>query len=253
MANSFRAHSSGAHSADWIAQAGRAARSDGQTYCETRHEETSARGFNAAGSSWIDALQNKGAAPSSGFQDASPFAAPADPPRPVPPEPGPPDPPEASLAASLEEDAYMRGFADGHAQAKSRGDEALANERARYSELRLAMRTLDAAALGALNEDLTATVLALCSGVLGDYAADQNALRARCCAAAKRLGAGPRDLTLHLRPGTLERFDQAEFPGWTFAEDETLTPGALRLTSADGCVRDGPEDWMRAFAEALRG
>jgi len=145
----------------------------------------------------------------------------------------------------------MRGYAEGHAEAKRAGDTALADEAAHVRELRMAFRALDVAGMDALEQDLNATVLALCEGVLGEYAANAEVLTTRCRSAAKRLGAGPREVTLHLHPSTREQINAEAFPGWSFEDDPTLSPGALRLTGADGAVRDGPEDWMRALSEAL--
>ncbi|MEE4287955.1 MAG: hypothetical protein V2J14_01180, partial [Erythrobacter sp.] len=168
-------------------------------------------------------------------------------PPPPPPEPGP----------SAAERAHARGLAEGRAEAASAAEAELAAERARFASLRLAFRRLDAAATEALAQDLQATVLALCEGVLGEYGHDTEALLARCQRAAQRLGAGPAStggepaLTLHLHPDTRRRLDPAALPGWALADDPALDPGGLRLTGERGAVRDTPADWMRAITEAL--
>lgn len=147
----------------------------------------------------------------------------------------------------------MRGYAEGHAEAMRAGQDALAQEQARYRELRLAFRALDAAAMDALAQDLNATVLSLCEQVVGEYALDSEALARRCEAAAQRLGAGPNHLTLYLHPETRARLNADLLPGWTIEDDAALAPGALRLISQDGAMREGPDDWHRAFAEGLGG
>lgn len=225
---------------DWVAELGAVSQPGG-----------SSSALNAS-PSWFAALGLGEPHASGGFREISPFAALAGDPEPETvsaprPEPETPTAPRVSP----EEEAYMRGYAEGHADATRKGDVALAEERARYRDLRLAFRALDAAALGALATDLNATVRALCDQVLGEYAIDGEALAARCHTAAKRLGAGPSDVTVHLHPATRKRIDADAFLGWTFEEDTTLAQGALRLTSADGSVREGPEDWMRAVSEAL--
>lgn len=226
MANLSEPRASEACVPDWIAQAGRAAQ-----------QSAAAR---SATPGWMAALGPVAIGDPGGFRDEWPFRAPD--------EAREPDPGEA---ATLEEDAYGRGYADGHEEARRAGEAALEAERARYRELRLAFRALDGAALDALAQELSATVLALCEETLGEYACDADALAQRCCVAAQRLGAGAETVVLHLHPETLDRVDAQAFAGWTIEPDSGLAPGALRLTSADGAVRDGPDDWRRAIADAL--
>ena len=219
---------------DWITAVGQATAGGGIASAHASHP------------AWITARGLAEPDTPGGFREALPFGTSA---VRTDPEPETADAPRDEVTPL--EDAYMRGYAEGHAEAKRGADTALADEQARYGELRLAFRTLDAAAISALTQDLNATVLALCEQVLGDFALDREALLTRCEAAAKRLGAGPKGYTVHLHPQTRERIAEGALPGWRFEDDDGLKPGALRLTGADGSVRDGPEDWMRAFTEAL--
>ncbi|MGB3471833.1 MAG: FliH/SctL family protein [Erythrobacter sp.] len=214
-----------ANSSDWMAQAGKAP---------------------AAKPGWIAALalDTRG---DGGFRAGSPFGAQA-------------SLPVGDLAQNAPdtrdnalEMARSDGFAQGYAEADRLAKAALAENQEQFRRLRLGFQQMDASAREALASDLEATVHALCAQVLGDYALDQAALVTRCAAAAEKLGAGPADLTLHLNPETRASLDDAALASWTVVEDATLAPGALRLTSADGAVRDGPEDWARAIAEALEG
>ena len=216
------------HAPDWIMAAGRLENPSG-----TR-----------AMPDWIAELGPGAAQSPGGFREASPFSGASI-------EPATDKDTLATETVTAQEEAFMRGFAEGHAKAKSEADSSLIAEQARYRELRLSFRALDTAATDALAQDLNATVLALCEQVLGEYALDTKALAQRCAAAAKRLGAGPRDLTLHLNPDTRARIDADAFEGWSIQDDPTLAEGALRLSGADGSVREGPEDWMRTFSEAL--
>lgn len=230
------ASSSEVHAQQWMAQAGIPA--DAGVACATPP-------------TWIEALGLASNTAHPDFREGSPF----DPKHSQPtPEPAPAPEPETiqSAGVSPEEEAYLRGYAEGHAEAKRVADAALAQERARFRDLRMAFRALDAAGIDALAQDLNATVLALCENVLGEYALDAEALQARCEVAAKRIGPGPRGLTLHLHPDTLARLEEETLPGWTLEVDPTLGVGALRLTNGEGAVRDGPEEWMRAIAEALQ-
>ncbi len=216
-----------ANSSDWIAQVGNGSGVGGDT----------------ARSGWIAAVTLSDGQ-SRGFRDISPFSL-----------PGAPMPAAASgeMKQDAEAQAYRRGFSDGAAQSTQSAQAALTESREQYRRLRLSFQTLDTGARDALAGDLNATVLALCGQVLGDYALDRDALLARCHAAAARLGGGPGGLTLTLHPETRGLIDDTALAGWTLAEDATLAPGALRLTGPDGSVREGPEDWSRAIAEALGG
>lgn len=225
------ANSSSAGHPDWIAQASAGAQAG-----------ISAR---VAAPGWMAALGLGEIGRAGRFCDGSPF----DPGDKEAERPG--LDPAPAQAEEAEDDGYMRGFAEGHEEARRAGELALAAEQARLRALRMAFRQLDAAALDALARDLSATVLALCEAVLHDYAIDAQALDQRCRAAAQRLGAGPREVTLHLEPETLARIDRAAFAGWSFEPDPSMAPGALRLTSGGRAVRDGPDDWRRAIAEAL--
>lgn len=213
-----------ASSSDWIVQAGKASADEARKTTP----------------GWITALGLGEADQPLGFCEASPFEPPH-----CEPEP------DGDESVSSDEEAFMRGFAEGHAEAARERAEAMAAEQSRLRDLRLNFRALDEAAMDALAQDLSATVQALCEQVLGEYAADAKALAQRCHAAARRLGSGPRDLTLTLHPETIERIDAENFPGWTLETDPALALGELRLSGPQGSVRDGPQDWRRAFAEAL--
>jgi len=247
------------NSSDWIVEAG------------------SVRSAPVPQEGWLAALTLEDAQADGGFRDISPFAPLQPSPQPAPSSEGaasegraplnssakakrdmtledeadlPPQPP-VDIPPDPQELAYERGFAEGQALAKQAGEEALAIEQGRYRELRLAFRALDQAAMEALAQDLNATVLALCNQVLDDYALDNQALIARCHKAAKRLGAGPSELTLHLNPETRAQLSPDALGDWAVADDASLAPGSLKMTSGDSCAREGPDDWARAIAEAL--
>ncbi len=215
-----------ANSSDWIAQIG-------------------GKADAGANNGWIAAL-TLGAAQSGGFRDISPFTPPGSQPSAVPPGEG--DEHEDRQAQD-----YHRGFADGQAQTSHAAEDALTESRERFKQLRLGFQTLDTCARDALADDLNTTVLTLCMQVLDDYALDRDALIARCHAAAARLGNGPAELTLTLHPETRALLNDSALADWTITEDPTLLPGALRLTGPDGSVREGPDDWSRAIAQALGG
>lgn len=231
-----------ASSSDWIAQVGEAPLKP------------------SASSGWIAAMARGGV---DGFCDASPFARPASPRNAATSnaeENGAEEKPllKPDLAPNDEEEdaekkAYSRGYNDGFEEAKRVSEAVLAAEQARVRDLRLAFRALDAAAVDALAQDLSATVQALCSPVLREFSLDAAALQERCLEAAKRLGAAPSALTLHLHPESRALLDEKAFQGWTLLDDPALEKGALRLCGEDTAIRDGPADWTRAIAEAIAG
>ena len=218
----------------------------------------------ATSSDWIGALAEPAAdadAPGwlvlleggrTAFQDASPFGVaepdtPAliDAPAPVldAPDPGP-DPQAAALAQ-----AHADGFAEGRAAAEAQSAALGARQRA----LRLTFRALDEAALGVLADDLAATVMALCEGVLGQAAIDRDGLLARCHAAGRRIGGAADTLTLHLHPEDMALLGEASLAGWRVTPDPALERASVVIEGADGSVSDGPAEWRRAIAAAVRG
>jgi flagellar assembly protein FliH len=198
---------------------------------------------------WLAQLDDHG-----GFHEALPFAAPelvgVHVAEPVPehvPEPVPES--EADPFAEALAKAFAEGEAAGRAAAAAEADIAAARQRA----LRLAFRRFDEAALAALSDDLAATVIALCEGVLAECAADRTGLLVRCQAAAARIGSAPDALMLYLNPDDLASVPPDALAGWQVAGDPGLEPGAIRIEASDGMVGDGPAEWRRAIAAAVRG
>ncbi|MEQ5788028.1 hypothetical protein J3454_09005 [Erythrobacter sp. NFXS35] len=180
------------------------------------------------------------------FREALPFGTPsAEPELAVELEPAPdPDPAPDALAL-----AYAEGEAAGRAAALAEAQRDAARQRA----LRLAFRALDEAALEVLADDLAETVIALCDGVLADHATDREALLARCRTAAARIGGAADALRLHLHPDDIDHLGPDPLADWTVIADSALERGALLLEGPDGAVREGPADWRRAIAAAVRG
>lgn len=208
----------------------------------------------ANSSEWLGALAEPAAVSAPGwlallrepsdFSEALPFAAPAA----AVPEPVPDPEPEA-----VAEDALAQAYAEGEAAGRAAALAEAASEAARQRALRLSFRALDEAAQEVLAADLAETVMALCEGVIGAYAADRAALLARCEAAAARIGGAASALQLHLNPDDIAACGPEALAGWSVIADPTVERGALLIEGADGAVRDGPADWRRAIAAAVRG
>lgn len=186
-----------------------------------------------------------------GFRAALPFgggaAEPAPEPAPEPepePEPEAPDPHAEALAR-----AYADGIAAGRAAAEAEGEALGRHQRA----LRLNFHALDEAAMAVLADDLAATVLTLCQGVLGEAALDPAGLRGRCEAAARRIGGAADALVLHLHPDDIAILGEGALAALRLAPDPGLERGSLRLAGPDGTVTDGPAEWRRAIVAAVRG
>jgi flagellar assembly protein FliH len=186
-----------------------------------------------------------GAGEGTGFREAALFAAPEDPSPPPPPEPEEeePDPHAEALAR-----AYADGLAAGRAAAEAEGTARAARQRA----LRLNFRALDEAAMEVLADDLAATVLHLCEGVLGEAARDPAALRERCIIAARRIGGAAESLVLHLHPDDIALLGEEALAAMQLAPDPALEPGSVVIEGAEGTISDGPAEWRRAIAAALR-
>lgn len=179
------------------------------------------------------------------FREALPFGEPepAPAPEPVPDAPAP-DPRAEAVRA-----AFARGKVAGRAEAAAEAEDRAARHRA----LRLTFHALDEAALGVLAEDLAATVMTLTQAVLGEAAVDREGLLARCTEAARRIGGAAESLALHLNPDDIAMIGPEGLAGWNIVPDPALARGALRIESPEGAVSEGPEEWRRAIAAAVRG
>jgi flagellar assembly protein FliH len=179
------------------------------------------------------------------FRETLPFGSPA----PLAPLPPSPDPEPAAAA----EDALALAYADGEAAGRAAALAEAARDAARQRSLRLAFRNLDESARDVLASDLADTVIALCDEVLEARATDRDALLARCAAAATRIGGAAAALRLHLHPSDIEAIGAEALADWSVIADSAIEPGGVLLEGPDGAVRDGPADWRRAIAAAVRG
>lgn len=219
---------------------------------------------DGAAPAWLALMPADGADDGSRFCAALPFGDPAAAPPPATgPAPAPPPPP-ADAAPDPVAQACARAYEQGEAAGKAAAEAEAAAHAAHQRALRLTMRALDEAALGVLADDLAATVQALCEGVLGEAAINRDGLIARCHVAARRIGGAVQALRLHLHPDDIALLgddglagleDQAGpdgQAGWRIVADAALERGSVLIEGPDGCVADGPAEWRRAIAAALR-
>lgn len=186
---------------------------------------------------WFDGLGEAG-----GFVEGLPFARRASPVETA-------QDTSTDEAQSAIEIARQEGEIAGRAAAEAEWRES---EEARRA-LRLSFRALDQAAIDALSGEIAETVIALCNEVIGECTIDREGLEKRAREAARLLGTAPEQMRLHLHPGDIELLGGQDAQGWQIVPDPDLPRGALRLEGADGEVHDGPDQWRRAIAEAVRG
>lgn len=203
----------------------------------------------ANSSDWIAAMERDGDAAPQGwlaqlpvpgvFVEGAPYIA-----RPVAPVE-----PEISPAPDPIAEAFARGEEAGREAAAIENDAHGEHRRA----LRLSLRSLDQAGLDSLANELAETVNALCAQAVEDFAADPQRLLVRCTEAAGRLGNVSGECALHLHPEDIAHLEPASLEGWRVVADDTIARGGLRLEGSDGSVSDGPVEWRRAIAAAIRG
>lgn len=146
-------------------------------------------------------------------------------------------------------EAFARGEAAGLAKAKEAHDAAAEHQRS----LRLTFRTFDQAAMDSLASELADTVIGLCGQAFSDFVPTAENLHTRCEAAAKRLGGAVEDCALHLNPQDIEMLDAKMLDQWRVVGDDAVQRGGLHFEGSNGSISDGPSDWHRAIASALRG
>lgn len=159
--------------------------------------------------------------------------------------------PEEAPEEDPETRAFAAGYAQGAADAEAAFAEALAQQDAARARIELAFGRLDADLTRELEARLRETVLALCAPLLGDYAADAEALAARVRTAAAMLARAADERVIRLHPEDLALLGHHLPEDWHFEPDPALERGALRIEGTAGGVEDGPGTWARALSEAL--
>lgn len=187
----------------------------------------------AAVPAWIAAL-----APSQGFVERSLVAE----------EPHETLDPIGDAHGAQSDAAFEAGRQAGLAEAQAEFE----IERAARSKLASRIEALDQAASKALQARLADLVGGICEAVLDRQAVDPALLQARCEDAAKALKLPLDRITLHLHPQDAAMLDADFLAAWQVEEDRECERGTIRLEGDEKIIRDGPQDWHRAIAEAIR-
>ncbi len=176
------------------------------------------------------------------------------------PDAAPPAPQSAMVAqagaASTPPDPVSLAWAEGHAaglaEARAEAEVAAADVAAARSAFAASFARLDADLAEALRQKLHATVIALCEETLRPLALDEAALARRVERAAQLFARADDERVIRLHPDGLAAVAPQLPADWTFVPDPALERGALRVETLSGGIEDGPEQWRRDIAEALR-
>lgn len=208
-------------------------------------EPAAGAAISGAGESWIETLQNAAqfveglpVMPHNRAQAEARIVSPS---------------PPASTPAAPEIDPLAEAFSNGEASGREAARAQFATEQEQQRRLRLNFRALDSAAMDSLANELSDTVVALCSAAIADFRPDPDVLLERCKAAAKRISSAAEGNALHLHPDDAAQLDEQMPDHWRIVADETVDRGGLRFEGPDGAISDGPAEWRKAIAAAIRG
>ena len=148
--------------------------------------------------------------------------------------------------------AYSEGFAAGIDQACAEAEARAAAEAAACAKLGLSLARLDAEMAETLRQRLEETVIALCEATIAPLALDRDALAARVERAIAMFNRADDERVIRLHPDDAAFLAPAMNADWALVPDPLLERGALRIETTSGGLEDGPEQWRRAIAEALR-
>jgi flagellar assembly protein FliH len=136
---------------------------------------------------------------------------------------------------AIRAEAMAQGFAAGMEAGRREADE----ERAAIRTLAASLQALRAEPTQGLGMMIAATVERLLHQVVGEVEVCPATLIDRAQAAAALIGDEVRPAVLRLNPADLARLDPSELPVAAEA-DAMLSPGELRLETANGSIEDSP-------------
>lgn len=157
----------------------------------------------------------------------------------------------ASDPADPIEESYLRGLAEGSAQAKAEYDAENQSRKVHIAALDNAFTKAVDNETRVLGQKLQQMVLALCEQAMAPLALDKDALVHRIEAASALLMRAQDERQVRLHPDDLALVKDAVPEGLALVADGSLERGALRIETTDGGIEDGPATWHSALQEAL--
>jgi flagellar assembly protein FliH len=148
--------------------------------------------------------------------------------------------------------AWEAGFESGVTMERRLSREASGQDRELLGQLRDEVKQVNADGVKMLESRLREAVLALCRQAIDDYSVSPERLTARIQAAVKMLTTAHNEKTIEVSPGDLDVLRAALPAEWKLVANAELVRGAIRVTTPEGGVEDGPDQWKLALEEAIR-
>lgn len=149
------------------------------------------------------------------------------------------------------DEAYRAGHADGAVAARAEEAAKFADERARWDAIQLAFARFDEESARVLQDQLRATVAALCEAMIAPTALCPDNLAKRVEQAAGMLRREHDKRAVRLHPDDIALLDGLIDGDITLIPDTAMAPGSLRADTPEGGVEDGPLGWHRALLTAF--
>lgn len=148
--------------------------------------------------------------------------------------------------------AWKSGFEDGVATEKRIAREMQGEEAEALAQLAEQIRRIGAADIQMIESRMREAVVALCRQVIDDCMVAPERLAARIETAVRMLATAHNEKTIEVNPADAERLHGLLPAEWALAPNPELAHGAIRVTTRDGGIEDGPEHWKLAIEEAIR-
>lgn len=154
-------------------------------------------------------------------------------------------------ATDVWDEAYRAGYEDGLSAARAEEAAKFAAERDQWEAIRLAFARFDDESARALQDQLRATVSALCEAMIAPTALDPESLCRRVEQAAGMLRREHDERAVRLNPADIALIEGLLASEITLIPDTSIPRGSLRADTSEGGVEDGPQGWHRALLTAF--
>jgi flagellar assembly protein FliH len=148
--------------------------------------------------------------------------------------------------------AWKAGFDDGVATEKRLALEMRGEDIHATAALGDQIRQIGADAVLMLESRMREAVVVLCRQVIDECEVPTERLAARIETAVRMLATAHNAKTIEVSPQDHPLLIGLLPAEWTLAANPALVRGAMRVTTVDGGIEDGPEHWKLALEEAIR-